>query len=100
MIQAKITPSGVEVSGHAGYAPAGQDIVCAGVSTLVYTLALALDAHGQLQTAEMREGYTLIVANVTDSPYLDFVETGLTALAKKFPQNVSLFSCREGREKR
>lgn len=100
MIQAKITPTGVELSGHAGYAPAGQDIVCAGVSTLVHTLALALDDHGQLQTAEMRDGYTLIVANVPDSPYLDFAETGLAVLAKHFPKNVSVFSCREGREKR
>ena len=43
-------PSGptlrLEAAGHAGYAPAGQDIVCAGASTLmqtlVYLLALSL----------------------------------------------------------
>ena len=28
----------LEASGHAGYAPAGQDIVCAGASTLMQTL--------------------------------------------------------------
>ena len=41
------TPAGIgcrlEAAGHAGYAPAGQDIVCAGASTvmqgLVYLLA-------------------------------------------------------------
>ena len=27
----------LEASGHAGYAPAGQDIVCAGASTLMQT---------------------------------------------------------------
>lgn len=32
----------VEISGHAGYAPRGQDIVCAGASTLFYTLVHAL----------------------------------------------------------
>ena len=35
-------PSGptlrLEAAGHAGYAPAGQDIVCAGASTLMQTL--------------------------------------------------------------
>ena len=29
----------LEASGHAGYAPAGQDIVCAAVSVLAQTLA-------------------------------------------------------------
>ena len=29
----------LEASGHAGYAPAGQDIVCAGASTLMQALA-------------------------------------------------------------
>ena len=29
----------LEASGHAGYAPAGQDIVCAGASTLMQTSA-------------------------------------------------------------
>jgi uncharacterized protein YsxB (DUF464 family) len=29
---------GITIEGHAGYAPRGQDIVCAGISTLVQTL--------------------------------------------------------------
>ena len=29
----------LEAAGHAGYAPAGQDIVCAGASTLMQALA-------------------------------------------------------------
>ena len=35
--------TGVFVSGHAGYAEEGPDIVCAGASTLVYTLANSLE---------------------------------------------------------
>ena len=34
----------LEASGHAGYAPAGQDIVCAAVSVLAQTLANKVDA--------------------------------------------------------
>lgn len=35
----------ISVTGHAGYAPHGQDIVCAGASTLYYTLRAALEAE-------------------------------------------------------
>lgn len=34
---------GFKAKGHTGYAPAGQDIVCAGVSTLVQTTVLGLE---------------------------------------------------------
>ena len=34
---------GIYVSGHSGYAEAGSDIVCAGISTLCYTAANALE---------------------------------------------------------
>ena len=41
----------LEAAGHAGYAPAGQDIVCAGASTLmqalVYLLAGEESARGR-----------------------------------------------------
>ena len=39
--------------GHAGFAEAGQDIVCAAVTILVYTLAAAvgnMDAAGQARS--------------------------------------------------
>ena len=32
----------LEAAGHAGFAPAGQDIVCAGASTLMQTLVYLL----------------------------------------------------------
>ena len=49
------TPAGLscrlEADGHAGYAPAGQDIVCAGASTvmqgLVYLVAGEENAHSE-----------------------------------------------------
>ena len=37
----------ISVTGHAGYAPHGQDIVCAGASTLYYTLRAALEAEAE-----------------------------------------------------
>lgn len=35
MITATIRDNGFRVEGHAGYAPSGQDVACAGVSALV-----------------------------------------------------------------
>ena len=35
---------GIRVSGHAGYAPAGEDIVCAAASVLITTCANALES--------------------------------------------------------
>ncbi|MDD3503886.1 MAG: ribosomal-processing cysteine protease Prp [Eubacteriales bacterium] len=38
MIEISIRKDGITVSGHANYAPRGQDIVCAAVSTLAIAL--------------------------------------------------------------
>ena len=43
MIEIKRHENGITVSGHANYAPIGQDIVCAGVSTLVQTLIQSIE---------------------------------------------------------
>jgi uncharacterized protein YsxB (DUF464 family) len=43
MIDVIVHEDKIEVSGHAGYAPRGQDIVCAGVTALTQTLAASLD---------------------------------------------------------
>lgn len=46
------------VSGHAGYAKKGEDIVCAGVSALTYTLLNAMEAIvGISSDCEVNEGY-------------------------------------------
>nr|DAI34271.1 MAG TPA: YsxB-like protein [Caudoviricetes sp.] len=38
LIEASIRKDGITVTGHAGYAPPGQDIVCAGVTALTQAL--------------------------------------------------------------
>ncbi len=44
MTTVSITPAEITVSGHSGYAPPGQDIVCSAVSTLVCTLVQSFSA--------------------------------------------------------
>lgn len=45
----------ISVTGHAGYAPRGQDIVCAGASTLYYTLRAALEAEAEAGRGSITE---------------------------------------------
>jgi uncharacterized protein YsxB (DUF464 family) len=44
MIDVRVRKNYIQVSGHAGHAPPGQDIVCAGVSALVQTLLASIDS--------------------------------------------------------
>lgn len=43
MIVVTRSSSGITIEGHAGYAPSGQDIVCAGISTLVQNLIQSIE---------------------------------------------------------
>lgn len=88
-------------SGHAGYAPAGQDIVCAAVSVLAQTLANKVEAaarSGRLLTSCVQHGETFVVQALPKTgpnalmvaSWFDFVEEGLRALAEEHPDNVEL----------
>ena len=52
MIAVKVNENGLEVKGHAGTAPCGRDIVCAGVSAITLTLLRGLEeiAHMEIET--------------------------------------------------
>ena len=56
MIRIRVTErdGGIELKayGHAGYAPHGQDIVCAGVSALLYGFIAYLEGLSPIATAE------------------------------------------------
>lgn len=43
MIEVSVRKDGITVDGHARYAPSGQDIVCAGVTTLTQTLIKSIE---------------------------------------------------------
>lgn len=43
MIEVRIRPERIEISGHAGYAEPGKDIVCAGVTALTQTLIQSIE---------------------------------------------------------
>lgn len=44
MIEVDVRKDGITISGHAGYAEAGKDIVCAGVTALVQGLIRSMES--------------------------------------------------------
>ena len=91
----------VTIEGHAGYAEHGKDIVCAGVSTLAYTLSSYLQKMNNEQKliyfyATMKDGQSEIECfpkqNFIDEVLLvyDVVINSLKQLAKSYPANISI----------
>lgn len=92
MIEIRRHEGGFSISGHAGYAESGKDIVCAGVSTLIQTLIESLDSlttdkikydispgwvdikHGNLsRDAQLLFDSFFIGVNLISSVYPDYV---------------------------
>ena len=84
----------MRAEGHAGYAPAGQDIVCAAVSCLMQTLAYSA-AEDEKTSSCIYQGKEGPVVNVEagDSVLMrdkfELVADGLDLLAEQYPENVS-----------
>lgn len=89
----------VRIEGHAGYAPEGQDIVCASVSALAYTLAanaqrlVAIGAAGDL-VCTLEKG-TGEIGITPKRRYRDSVEmvfravcAGFEMLAQSYPDYI------------
>lgn len=78
--------------GHAGAAPHGEDLVCAGISTLLCSLAAQLELAGCSSTARLEPGFADLRAERSRSALeaFSFAETGLKMLAGQYPLYVSL----------
>ena len=90
--------------GHAGYARAGEDIVCAAASSLISTLMLALNAQlgreSDIYFDDPRDGPLTIDCGPSAEEMqgakniFRTIACGLEALAYKYPDNVG-FELRE-----
>lgn len=101
MIEVNRSGSGLTIQGHAGYAPAGQDIVCAAVSVLVQTLCASLkelttekfvaswNEQGQIHRIE----YGTLSADGELLVKSFFI--GLGGIAAAYPDNVKILNCSE-----
>ena len=85
----------LEAAGHAGYAPAGQDIVCAGASTLMQAMVslLAGEENASSDAWEEPGGPRLAVtAAAPQQPWVEgafeLAKAGFALLAERYPDNL------------
>lgn len=80
------------MTGHAGYAPHGQDIVCAAASILATALENALLLTHTQRYAESGAGKTILTAEDTPDIRAMYRMTaiGLAQLAAAYPEHVSV----------
>ena len=111
MIRVRITRRGdgldIHAVGHAGYAPRGKDVVCAGVSALLYGFIVYLNDLSSVATAEesaCRERFFHWTAFERDGELrvrtrgctsrieegVSVVEAGISLIARTYPQRVVL----------
>lgn len=86
--------------GHAGAAPKGKDLVCAGVSTLAWALGDAVTRMAPLldgaAKVQLEEGYAEVTAKPKGELCTEVtmafwtIQNGIAALAESFPKNVKL----------
>lgn len=97
----------LEAYGHAGFAPKGQDIVCAAASMLMETLVYVLAGSEEAECCAYNEptGPRVSVRlkgslDPADLNAMEFAKTGFSLLAEKFPANVRFEDkSRDGQEK-
>lgn len=91
--------SGFSVQGHAGFAEAGSDIYCAGVSAISQTILLGLINNLSLKPDyEMHKGCLTVKLpqqlNSDDGQKAQIIlttfEAGITSMARSYPQYVKV----------
>ena len=89
---------GFQVEGHSGYAPKGQDILCAAVSILMEATADALERQDKLVLSYFGDGFCSIIA-AEDSELLAVAREGFLRLARHYGDYVKVKDLRTGRER-
>lgn len=94
MIEVKIRPDEITLFGHANYAVAGQDIVCAGVSSLVRTLIRSIEdlTRDEIEY-EVSPGWVDIqYGNLSERArtLVDSFFVGICLMADEFPEHVRI----------
>ena len=94
MIAVSVRKDGITVSGHANYAEAGEDIVCAGVTALTQTLIRSLEGLTSDEIKyEISPGRAAIhYRNLSEEGKLlvDSFFIGVCSIADEFPDYVRI----------
>lgn len=94
MIKVYVDETHISIQGHANYAPMGEDIVCAGVSALVWSLIRSMKA---LTKDNIKETITsgdvfITYKNVSEQGRLliDSFFIGVSEIAKNYPDYIKI----------
>lgn len=94
MIEITRRSDGITISGHARYAPHGQDIVCAGISTLAQTLIASIEllTEDTIEYVVQSGEIEITHGNLSEAAQLlvDSFFCGCQMIANTYPANVRL----------
>lgn len=94
MIAVSVRKDGIEISGHAGYAETGKDIVCAGVTALTQTLIRSLEhlTRDEIEYEISPGRADIHFRNLSEEGKLliDSFFIGVCAIADEFPDHVRI----------
>ncbi|WP_415928899.1 ribosomal-processing cysteine protease Prp [Zhenpiania hominis] len=92
MISISVSDDTIKIRGHAGYAPRGQDIVCAGVTAITQTLVESIEGlTGNEIKYDMSPGRVDIEIKDPDEDaqlLMDSFFVGVEMIADEFPEYV------------
>ena len=94
MIAVDVRTDGITIDGHAGYAEAGKDIVCAGVTALTQTLIKSLSdlTSAEIQYDIMPGRADIYFKDLSEAGKLlvDSFFLGICLIADDFPEHIKL----------
>ncbi len=94
MIEVRIRPERIEISGHAGYAEPGKDIVCAGVTALTQTLIQSIDdlTDDEIEYRISPGKVEVEYRNLSEKSktLVDSFFVGICLIAEEFPEYVKV----------
>ncbi len=94
MIEVRIRPERIEISGHAGYAEPGKDIVCAGVTALTQTLIQSIEnltddkIEYRISPGKVEVEYRNL--SEKSKTLVDSFFVGICLIAEEFPEYVKV----------
>lgn len=94
MIEVRIRPERIKISGHAGYAEYGKDIVCAGVTALTQTLIQSIEnltddkIEYRISPGKVEVEYRNL--SEKSKTLVDSFFIGICLIAEEFPEHVKV----------
>lgn len=92
MVTARITDYGFMISGHADYDEYGYDIVCAGISSLTQSIAIALNKYSKAEVEYTKSGLVVDIGKKDEISkiLLDTLRIGLLEIENEYPNHIQV----------